>query len=45
MRAGLVEVKRRIQAKEDAPIPDKVNDVETNLFLLRENEKANNLIK
>ena len=44
-RAGLAEVKRRIIAREDAPIADEENDVETDLFILRENEKANDLLR
>lgn len=30
---------------DDAPILDEVNDVESYLFLLRANEKANDLLK
>lgn len=41
----LVKVKRRILAMDDAPILDEVNDVESYLFLLRANEKANDLLK
>lgn len=44
-RAGIAEVRRRILAREDMPIADEENDEETNLFLLRENEKANDLLR
>ena len=44
-RAGIAEVRRRILAREDVPIADEENDEETNLFLLRENEKANDLLR
>ena len=32
-KAGIAEVKRIVLARDDVPIPDEVNDVETNLFL------------
>ena len=44
-RAGLAEVKRKIMARDDALIPDEINNVKTNLFWLRENEKANDLLR
>ena len=44
-RAGLAEVRRRILAREDVPIADEENDAETDLFLLKENEKANDLLR
>ena len=40
-RAGIAEVRRMILARKDVPIADEENDAETYLFLLRENEKAN----
>ena len=43
--AGITEVRRRILVREDMPIADEENDEETNLFLLRENEKANDLLR
>jgi hypothetical protein len=42
-KTGIAEVRKKILAREDVPIADEENDVETNLFLLRENEKANDL--
>lgn len=42
---GIVEVKTMIPAMEDAPITNEVNDVETCWFLLRENEKVNDLLR
>jgi hypothetical protein len=44
-RAGIAEVKRRMLATEDAPIADEVNDKETEIFLLKENEKADDLLR
>ena len=41
----LTEVKRMILVKDYAPIPDEMNDVKTYLFLLKENEKANDILK
>jgi hypothetical protein len=32
-RAGIVEVKRRMLATEDAPIADKENDEETEIYI------------
>jgi hypothetical protein len=32
-------------ATEDAPIADEVNDKETEIFLLKENEKADDLLR
>ena len=43
--ARIAEVRRRILVREDMPIADEENDEETNLFLLRENEKANDLLR
>lgn len=40
---GLAQVKRTILARDDVPIPNKINDV--NLFLLGENEKTNDLLR
>ena len=37
---GITKVQRKTLAKEDVSIADEKNDVKTNLFLLRENEKA-----
>lgn len=37
---GLVKVKRKNIAKDDIPITDKINYIETNLFLFQENEKT-----
>lgn len=34
-----------ILAREDVPNVDEVNDAETNIFLLRENRKANDLLR
>jgi hypothetical protein len=42
---GIAEVKRRMLATEDAPITDEVNDKETKIFLLKENKKANVLLR
>jgi hypothetical protein len=44
-RAGIAEVQRKILAREDMPIADEENDADTNLFLLRENKKANDLLR
>jgi hypothetical protein len=44
-RAGIVEVRRMILAREDMSIADEENDADTNLFLLRENEKTNDLLR
>jgi hypothetical protein len=44
-KAGIVEMRRRIIVREDMPIADEKNDADTNLFLLRENEKANDLLR
>jgi len=44
-RAGIAEVRRRILANEDVPIADEVNDEETEIFLLKENEKATDLLR
>ena len=44
-KTGIAEVRRMILAKEDVPIADEENDAETYLFLLRENEKANDLLR
>ena len=44
-KARIAEVRRRILAREDVPITDEENDAETNLFLLRENEMANDLLR
>jgi hypothetical protein len=44
-RAGIVEVKRMMLTTEDAPIANEVNDEETEIFLLKENKKANNLLR
>jgi hypothetical protein len=44
-RAGIVEVKRRMLAIEDAPIANEINDEETEIFLLKENEKADDLLR
>ena len=41
---GLAEMKRRILAKDDTSIPDELNDVK-NLFLLRKNEKGDDLLR
>jgi hypothetical protein len=38
-------VRRKILAREDVPIAHEENDAESNLFLLRENEKANDLLR
>ena len=38
-------MRRKILAREDVPIKDEDNDAETNLFLLRDNKKANNLLR
>ena len=44
-KAESADVKRKILARDDAPIPDKVNDVDAYLFLSREIEKANDLMR
>ena len=44
-RAGIAKVRRMILAREDVPIEDEVNDVEIDLFILKENEKANDLLR
>ena len=44
-RAGIAEVKRRMLATEDAPIADEVNNEEPKKILLKENEKANDLLR
>ena len=44
-KVGIAEVRRRILAREDVPIADKENNAETILFLLRKNEKANDLLR
>ena len=38
-------MRRKILAREDVPIADEENDAETYLFLLRENENANDLLR
>lgn len=38
-------MKRRILARDEALIPKKVNDMEIGLFLLRKNEKSNDLLR
>lgn len=43
-KAGLSKVRRKILARENIPIANKVNGVETKFFLLRKNKKANNLL-
>ena len=43
--AGITKVRRKILAREDVPIVDKENDAGTYLFLLRENKKANDLLR
>ena len=44
-RSEIAEVRKMILAREDMPIADEENDEEINLFLLRENEKANDLLR
>lgn len=44
-KAEFADVKKKILARDDAPIPDKVNDVDTYLFLSREIEMANDLMR
>jgi len=44
-KAGIAEVRRMILAREDVPIADEENDAETYSFLLRKNEKANDLLR
>ena len=44
-RARFAEVKRRILARDEASIPNKVNDVEIDLFLPRKNEKSNDFLR
>ena len=43
-RVGIVEVRKMILAREDVLIADEKNDAETYSFLLRENEKVNDLL-
>ena len=43
-RATIAEEQRSILAREDVSIADEVNDIETNLFLLKKIEKANDLM-
>jgi hypothetical protein len=38
-KAGIIEVKRRMIATEDAPIADEVNDEETEIFLLKKKRR------
>ena len=44
-RTGIAEGRRRILAREDVLIADEENNAETNLFLLRKNKKANDLLR
>ena len=43
-KVWLAEMKKKVLARNDALILNDINDVESNLFLLRENEKANDLL-
>lgn len=43
--ATITEVRRRFLAREDVSTPDKANDGETEVFLLNENEKENDLLR
>ena len=38
-------MRKKILAREDVSIANEENDAETNLFLLKENEKANDLLR
>ena len=38
-------MRRKILAMQDVPITDKKNDAETNLFLLKKNENANDFLQ
>ena len=40
-RVGIAEVWRTTLAREDVPIEDEVNDAKSDLFILKEKEKAN----
>ena len=42
-KTRVAEMRRKIIAREHMPIGDEENDAEINSFLLRENEKANDL--
>ena len=44
-KAGIADVRRKILARKDVPIADEENNAETYLFLLRENKKANDLLR
>lgn len=41
---GLAKVNRKIMTRDDTLIPEEVNNVQNNLFLLREYEKINDLL-
>ena len=43
-KIGIAEVQRKISTWKNVPIADKENNAKIDLFLLRENEKANNLL-
>ena len=43
-RAEITKVRRKILGREDVPIVDKENDADTNLFLLKKMENANDLL-
>ena len=44
-KTKIIEVRRRILARHDALIPNKIIDVEINLLLLREIEKTNDILR
>jgi hypothetical protein len=41
---GLAKVNKKIMTRDDTLIPEEVNNVQNNLFLLREYEKINDLL-
>ena len=44
-RAEITELRKKILPREDMPIADEENDAKIDLFLLREIEKANDLLR
>ena len=44
-KTKIIEVRRRILARHDALIPNKIIDVKINLLLLREIEKTNDILR
>ena len=44
-RARIAKMRKMIIAREDVPNVDEVNDAETNIYLLRENRNANDLLR